>query len=239
MSTTTASLISTLPCGRRGSPFYRANTYRVGPEGIHAFRPWTIIERAGLKIGIVGATTPGVTLWDAENIRGRLRFGDIVPAVRQAVQEVRGAGADIVLVTVHSGLDEPSSYDTVTTGVPSENVAARIAREVPGIDLVLYGHSHKEMRGTTIGQTLLIQPKNWATSVNIAHLTVSRVGGDWRVTAKRSDLVQAAGHAENPAVLAATERDSPRDGGVCHHTNRDHSRAVDRRLRARQGHAAD
>jgi 2',3'-cyclic-nucleotide 2'-phosphodiesterase (5'-nucleotidase family) len=109
-----------------------------------------------------------------------------------------------VVVTVHSGLDEPSSYDTVSTGVPSENVAARIAREIPGIDLILYGHSHKEVRGTTIGQTLLIQPKNWATSVDVAHLTLSRVGDGWRVTEKRSDLVQAAGHAEDPAVLAAT-----------------------------------
>lgn len=186
-------------------PFLSANTYRVEPDGAHAYHPWTIIERAGLKVGVVGATTPGVTLWDAENIRGRLRFGDIVPAVREAATEVRAAGADIVVVTVHSGLNEPSSYDTVTTGVPSENVAARIAREVPGIDLVLYGHSHKEMRGTTIGQTLLIQPKNWATSVDVAHLVVSRTDGVWRVTEKRSDLVQSAGHAEDPAVLAATE----------------------------------
>lgn len=186
-------------------PFLSANTYRVDSEGVHAFRPWTIIERAGLKIGIVGATTPGVTLWDAENIRGRLRFGDIVPAVREAVKEVRAAGADIVLVTVHSGLNEPSSYDTVTTGVPSENVAARVASEVPGVDLVLYGHSHKEMRGTTIGQTLLIQPKNWATSVAVAHLVVSRSGGRWMVSEKRSDVVQAAGHAENAAVLAVTD----------------------------------
>ena len=186
-------------------PFLSANTYRVAPEGVHAFRPWMIIERAGLKIGIIGATTPGVTLWDAENIRGRLRFGDIVPAVREAVQEARAAGADIVLVTVHSGLNEPSSYDTTTTQVPSENVAARLAGEVPGVDLVLYGHSHKEMRGTTIGQTLLIQPKNWATSVGVAHLVVSRSGGRWRVSEKRSDIVQAAGHAENAAVLAATD----------------------------------
>jgi 2',3'-cyclic-nucleotide 2'-phosphodiesterase (5'-nucleotidase family) len=186
-------------------PFLSANTYRISPEGIHAYRPWTIVERAGLKVGIVGATTPGVMVWDAENIRGRLRFGDIVPAVRQAVQEVRAAGADIVLVTVHSGLNECSSYDTVTTGAPSENVAARIAAEVPGIDLVVYGHSHKENRGTTIGQTLLVQPKNWATSVDIAHLVVSRVDGAWKVTQKRSDLVQAAGHPENAAVLAATD----------------------------------
>ena len=186
-------------------PFLSANTYRIDPDGVHAYRAWIIIERAGVRVGIVGATTPGVTLWDAENIRGRLRFGDIVPAVREAVQEVRQAGADIVLVTVHSGLNEPSSYDTVTTGVPSENVAARIAGEIPGIDLLLYGHSHKEMRGTAIGQTLLIQPKNWATSVDVAHLEVSRINGRWMVIQKRSDLVQAVGHAENAGVLAVTD----------------------------------
>jgi 2',3'-cyclic-nucleotide 2'-phosphodiesterase (5'-nucleotidase family) len=186
-------------------PFLSANTYRLNPEGVHAYRPWTIIDRAGVKVGIVGATTPGVMVWDAENIRGRLRFGDIVPAVRQSVGEARTAGADIILVTVHSGLNEPSSYDTVTTGVTGENVAGRIAAEVPGVDLVLYGHSHKENRGTTIGQTLLVQPKNWATSVDVAHLVVSRASGAWRVVERRSDLIQAAGHAENAAVLAATD----------------------------------
>jgi 2',3'-cyclic-nucleotide 2'-phosphodiesterase (5'-nucleotidase family) len=186
-------------------PFLSANTYRINPEGVHAYRAWTIVERAGLKVGIVGATTPGVTVWDAENIRGRLRFGDIVPAVKGAVQEARAAGADIVLVTVHSGLNEAASYDTVTTGVPSENVAARIASEDPGVDLVLYGHSHKENPGSTIGQTLLIQPKNWATSVGIAHLIVSRSNGRWIVTERRSNIVQSAGHAENAAVLAATD----------------------------------
>jgi 2',3'-cyclic-nucleotide 2'-phosphodiesterase (5'-nucleotidase family) len=185
-------------------PFLSANTYRLDPADVHAYSPWTIIDRAGIKVGVVGATTPGVMLWDAENIRGRLRFGDIIPAVRQAVQEARGAGADIVLVTVHSGLNEPSSYDTVTTGVPSENVAERIASEIPGVDLIVYGHSHKEVRGAAVGQTLLVQPKNWATSVDIAHLVVSRDAGRWRVTDKRSDLIQAAGHAENLDVLAAT-----------------------------------
>lgn len=186
-------------------PFLSANTYRLNPLGVHAYNAWTIVDRAGVKVGIVGATTPGVAVWDAQNISGRLRFGDVVPAVREAVDQVRAAGADIVVVTVHSGLNEPSSYDTVTTGVPSENVAERIAREVPGIDLLLYGHSHKEVRGASVGQTLLIQPKNWATSVDVAHLSLARSGGKWTVTDKHSDLVQAANHAENAAVLAATD----------------------------------
>ena len=187
-------------------PFLSANTYRVDPPDIHAYRGWTIVERQGVRVGIIGATTPGVTLWDAENIRGRLRFGDIVPAVRTAVAEARAAGADIIVVTMHSGLNEPASYDTVSSGVPSENVAARVASEVPGIDLIVYGHSHRESRGTTIGQTLLVQPKNWATSVALAHLVISRSAGKWVVTSRRGELVQAAGQAESPAVVAVVER---------------------------------
>jgi 2',3'-cyclic-nucleotide 2'-phosphodiesterase/3'-nucleotidase len=78
-----------------------------------------------------------------------------------------------------------------------------VAREVPGIDLIVYGHSHKQMADTVIGRTLLVQPKNWATSVGIAHLTLARTGAGWRVADARSTLVRAAGHAEDPAIVTA------------------------------------
>ena len=110
-------------------PMLSANTWK--PDGTHKFKSWTIIDRQGLKIGIVGATTPGVMVWDAENVRGRVKLTDIVPAVKTAVREVKAAGANVVIVSVHSGLNEPSSYDTVTTGLPAENVSERIAREIP------------------------------------------------------------------------------------------------------------
>jgi 2',3'-cyclic-nucleotide 2'-phosphodiesterase (5'-nucleotidase family) len=193
--------------GQARFPFLSANTYR--PDGSHAFPPWRIVERQGIKIGIIGATTPGVMVWDAENVRGRVTLGDIVPAVRTAVQEVNAAGANLVLVAIHCGFDEPASYDTVSTGLPSENVAARVAREVPGIDLVVYGHSHKEAREVKIGGTLLMQPKSWATSVGIAHLHVVRgeanTSGAWRVAESRGEMVQAAGHAEQARVLAVSD----------------------------------
>jgi 2',3'-cyclic-nucleotide 2'-phosphodiesterase (5'-nucleotidase family) len=184
-------------------PFLAANAYR--PDGTHAFRSWVMVERGGARIAIVGATTPGSMVWDRDNLAGRLTIGDIVPAVRTAVAEARNAGANVVLVTMHSGLNEPSSYDTVTTGVPSENVAERVAREVAGVDLVLYGHSHKEMPDTLINGVLLMQPRNWATSVAIAHMTLSNDVGGWHVARKSSRVVQAVGHSENPAVLAATD----------------------------------
>jgi 2',3'-cyclic-nucleotide 2'-phosphodiesterase/3'-nucleotidase len=180
-----------------------ANVYT--PDGKQPFRPWAVSTRRGIKIAIVGATTPGSMLWDRDNLAGRLVIRDIVPEVRTAVRDARDAGAVVVIVVVHSGLNEPSSYDTVSTGVPSENVAARLAHEVPGIDLLVYGHSHKEMADTVIAGTLLMQPRNWASSVAIAHLGIERHNGHWRVGSKRSTVVATAHHRENPTVVAVTQ----------------------------------
>lgn len=184
-------------------PMLAANAYT--PDGKQRFRAWAVSTRQGIKIAIVGATTPGSMLWDRDNLAGRLIIRDIVPDVRTAVREARDAGAAVVIVVVHSGLNEPSSYDTVTTHVSSENVAARLAHEVPGIDLLVYGHSHKEMADTLIGTTLLMQPKNWATSVAIAHLGLQRRDGRWHVVSKRSRLVAAVHHREEPVVAAVSQ----------------------------------
>jgi len=184
-------------------PLLAANAYTTA--GKRAFRPWAISTRRGVKIGIVGATTPGAMVWDRDNLAGKLVIRDIVPEVAAAVRDVRGTGAAVVIVVVHSGLNEPSSYDTAATNVGSENVAARIAHDVPGIDLIVYGHSHKEMADTVINGTLLMQPRNWASSVAVAHLGLVRRDGRWRVASRRSSIVPAAGHRESPAVIAVTQ----------------------------------
>jgi 2',3'-cyclic-nucleotide 2'-phosphodiesterase (5'-nucleotidase family) len=184
-------------------PLLASNAYR--PDGSRAFPAWTIVERAGVQVGIVGATTPGSMVWDRDNLAGRVVLRDIVPEVRRAADEARAAGAQVVLVTMHSGLNEPATYDTASTGLPSDNVAARVAREVPGIALVVYGHSHKEMADTTINGVLLMQAKNWVQSVAVAQLGMTREGNGWRVTSRSSRLVRTADHAESPAVLAATD----------------------------------
>ena len=183
-------------------PLLAANAYpAAGPP---PFAGRTIVERGGARIAIIGATTPGSNAWDRDNLAGRLTIGSIVPAVRAQVDSARRDRADVTIVVVHTGLGEPSSYDTVATRLPSENVAAEIARAVPGIDLIVYGHSHKQMADTVIAGTLLMQPKSWATSVAVAELHLARMDGKWRVASKRSSLVQSAGHTEDPKVLAAS-----------------------------------
>lgn len=188
-------------------PFLAANVYRT--NGSPAYAATAIVRRRGVKIGIVGGTTPGSNLWDADNLKkAGLRVNDIIPAVRADVETVRSHGADVVVLVLHSGLNEPSSYDTVSTGLGSENVAARAAAEVPAINVLVYGHSHKENGGELIGHTLLIQPKNWATSVAIATvpLVCNAAGSGWTAATASGTLVQSGQRAEDAGVLRASER---------------------------------
>jgi len=182
-------------------PLLAANAYPA--SGAAPFPGRSMVVRGGARIALIGATTPGSNAWDKDNLSGRLRIGAIVPAVRAQVDSARREHADVIIVVLHTGLGEPSSYDTIATRLPSENVAAEVARAVPGIDLIVYGHSHKQMADTVIAGTLLMQPKNWAQSVAVAALHLEQTGDGWRVASKSSSLIQSAGHAESNAVQAA------------------------------------
>lgn len=188
--------------GQAGFPFVAANV--LDARGKPWVAPYTMVSRRGVRIAIVGGTTPGSMVWDRENLKAAgLTVTDIVPAVRRSVQAARRANADVVIVLLHSGLSEPASYDTVMTGLPSENVAGRVPREIDGIDAVVYGHSHRELVDSTINGALLMQPRNWAGSVALGTLSLERRGRRWIVVQRKAQAVRVAGHAEHPAVLAA------------------------------------
>jgi 2',3'-cyclic-nucleotide 2'-phosphodiesterase/3'-nucleotidase/5'-nucleotidase len=172
-----------------------------------AWRPYTVVERGGVKIGIVGATTPGSMVWDAANLRAaHVTVSAIIPAIAGGVRAARAAGADIVVVVAHSGISGESNYDTLAARVGGENPMAQVPRAVPGIDLIVFGHTHREVADSVIDGVLFTQPRNWATSVSLAHLVVEKREGKWRVVSKRASVVRSAGHQENAAVLAASQR---------------------------------
>ena len=190
--------------GHANFPFLAANVYQR--DGTRAFPAFTLAARGPLTIGIIGATTPGSAVWDRDVLAGALEFRDIVPEVRLAVDTARSRGADIVVVVMHAGLTGAASYDTASTGLPSENVAARLAHEVRGIDLIVFGHSHRELADTVVAGVRLMQPKNWARSVGVATLTAVRSPSGWGVMRSAGRLVSTSGWAEDPAVLAVSER---------------------------------
>ena len=175
-------------------PFVSANIFRHGTSE-HAYLPYVLLPHltdAGdtLLIGVTGNTPPGVHVWDRAHVEGVLEFRDVVASVDAVVAEMDDAGADVIVVLSHGGL-EGTSYDTASTGLPPENNAVRLAHEVPAIDVIFMGHTHRELADSTINGVLLTQARNWAQSLAAVTLQVVQRGrNEWDVTAKRGEILR-------------------------------------------------
>jgi len=176
----------------------------IARDGAQRYPGVVTITRHGLRVAIIGATTPGSMVWDRANLaQDGITIRDIVPYVREAVARVRGTH-DLVVVVLHSGLGGPSSYDQITSGAGPENVAGVVASDVPGVDLVVVGHSHREVVDSLVGNTLIVQPRHWAGSVAVARFGVTRVAGRWRIDTRRGESITLNRVRESPAVISAT-----------------------------------
>jgi 2',3'-cyclic-nucleotide 2'-phosphodiesterase (5'-nucleotidase family) len=179
-----------------GFPTISGNIYRM-PKDTLAFPTNTVVVREGVRIGITGFTTPGVMLWDRQNVRGAVRVAPIPPEAGRELTAL-APRVDMTVVLVHSGMNEPASYDTA--GIGSENVAAQIAALPVRPDLVVVGHSHKRIQDSVINGVHFVQPDPWAQAVSIAHVTLVRSGSRYRVRAIHADLVSLADVPPSPAL---------------------------------------
>src|SRR5437773_6378713 len=172
----------------------------VDDSGKALFAPTVVLSRGAVKIGITGFTTPGVMLWDRAQLAAAShllvrRIADAAPA---AVAALDRAGVDLKVVLIHSGFGS-STYDT--TGVGPENDAGALAAMNPKPDVVIVGHTHREIRDTVISGVHFVQPKNWVQSLAVVHVTLAKDSaraGRYRVTGVRADLIPLANVAESP-----------------------------------------
>jgi 2',3'-cyclic-nucleotide 2'-phosphodiesterase/3'-nucleotidase len=177
-------------------PWLSANT-ALAPGGIaRPFEPYVVKTIAGVKIAIVGITTPVIPTWEKPENIGSYRFLPPVDALKKAVADLRAREKpDLIVVAAHSGMGR--NLDTDQPESPEENVVYSLATEVPDVDAIVFGHSHRQLEGRLIGKVLVAQPKNWAISLARLDFTMeSKAGGGWSVAAKKSRL---------QAVTAQTE----------------------------------
>jgi 2',3'-cyclic-nucleotide 2'-phosphodiesterase (5'-nucleotidase family) len=103
-----------------------------GGQATHLCDGDTMITRKGIKIGVVGATTPGTERMNLdENVEG-LEFTDPTSAIAERVQALRKAGATLVMLASHVGLDNGKYVDD-----------KKIAHAVTDLDVIVGGHTHK------------------------------------------------------------------------------------------------
>jgi len=165
-------------------PYVSANLY-AGQGDSLLYPAWRVVQRQGVRVAITGFTTPGTMVWDREQM-GRARFRPILPAAAPVLEAMR-RDADLTVALVHSGMSGRASYDT--TGIGEENVAAGLAELPARPDLVVVGHSHREMRDSVIAGVHFVQPRPFGASVSVVHLDLVREDGAWRLRRVQADLV--------------------------------------------------
>jgi 2',3'-cyclic-nucleotide 2'-phosphodiesterase / 3'-nucleotidase len=176
-------------------PFLAANIRTTGGAtgGKPFFQPFIIKNVSGVRVALVGFITPGVPRWELPANYAGYTFEPIVDAAKRVIPEVRSK-ADLVVALVHSGLDrDPQTGQAPPFDqIPGENATWELAEQVPGIDIIFFGHTHQELPEKIINGVLLSQPKNWGGSLARADVEMDRdVSGHWRVAAKHSETIPA------------------------------------------------
>lgn len=155
-------------------------------------KPYAIFVRDGVRIAVIGMLTPAIPNWLSYNLWEGMRFDDMVESARYWIEYVKEKERpDVVIGLFHSGWD-----GGITTNKYQENETLRIAQDVPGFDLILYGHDHKSNKHVVknaIGATLCMNPSSNAEYVCDASIKITFENGSITsktVTGRLADIRQ-------------------------------------------------
>lgn len=190
-------------------PWLSANTYRAGTDE-PAFTPYLVKQVGGVRVGILGLTTPNIPNWEnPENYAG-LEFRPLVSEARKWVAILRTQEkVDAVIVAAHCGIEENLATGRLTPGdFPGENAGLALAREVPGIDALFLGHTHRDIPALVVNGVLIAQAGRWADRLVRVDLTFDRpdATAPWSLLAKNAQTFPVtAAVAADPALVALAE----------------------------------
>lgn len=187
-------------------PVLAANLVVRAPESVLARRvaPMVLREVDGVRVAIVGLTTPGMPTWFRPEYLGPAQFLASVEALRRVMPRLREARPDVAILAVHQGwrpLDDRA------------NEIHAIAARFPEFDVVLGGHTHEAVEERALDRALYTQAGCEGRVLGRVDLVYDTVAG--RVTAKRAVLIPVGLETpEDTALTAALQRELDRARAV-------------------------
>ncbi len=122
------------------APVISANVVKA--DGTPYFKPYTVINKEGVKIAILGMITPKIPDWLPPQFWTGMKFEDMVQTAKKWVPIIQEQEhPDVLIGLFHAGVDY--TYGNVTKDtLNNENASQLVAEQVPGFDLVFVGHDH-------------------------------------------------------------------------------------------------
>ncbi|MBW2558921.1 MAG: bifunctional metallophosphatase/5'-nucleotidase [Deltaproteobacteria bacterium] len=135
---------------------------KVFSEGL--VKPYLVLEKGGIRIGFFGIM--GKKAAEVAPFASPVKFEDPVSAAKRMVKKLREKEkADIVICLSHSGLSDN----------PEKSEDEILAREVPGIDIVISGHTHTKTDVRKVNDTIVVQA--WCYGRQLGVMDIDSAGG--------------------------------------------------------------
>ncbi|MFE3324052.1 bifunctional metallophosphatase/5'-nucleotidase [Streptomyces sp. NPDC059176] len=157
-----------------------------------------------VRVAVLGLTNPGIAIWDKANVSGKMVFPGLEEQAAKWVPKLRSMGADVVIVSAHSGSSGTSSYGDQLPYV--ENAAGLVAEQVPGIDAILVGHAHTEIAEYVVTnkqtgkQVVLSEPLKWGQRLTLFDFDLVWERGRWSVAKVGATVLNSNTAEEDPAI---------------------------------------
>ena len=175
-----------------------AANVRFRNDKLPLFPPYKIIERNGVRVGILGLTTPGIPLWIDPEQRQGLNFEEMLETAKIWVKVLREQEkVDFLIGLFHSGDNTRYDQDVASAReLPHPNAAGMIADYLPEFDLIISGHAHRtypknrtdQLKGH---QTPLVSPGTAAEGMSTILINFEEKSGNWEISKTLYDFIKA------------------------------------------------
>lgn len=153
---------------------------------------YTIIEKDGVKIGIIGMVTPNITRWDSENLKN-YKVTDPVEETKKVIALIKDK-VDVIIAATH--MSENNEYDVKNSGVID------LANACPEIDLIIAAHEHKGVEGVEHNGILTVENKSEGATVSQVNISLNKkADGTFEIVGKDSKLISAASYEPDEAMV--------------------------------------
>ena len=167
-------------------------------------QPYKIFNRDGIKVAVIGMLTPAIPSWLSEDLWNGMRFEGIKESMTKWVEHLQKTEQpEVIVALLHNGWD-----NGIVTDQYVENEAKTVAEQVPGVDIVMFGHDHrarKEYIKNVDGRDVLcLDPSNNALKVAEATVTIE-INKKGKILKKiiTGDLVDVSEEPVDERLMAA------------------------------------
>ncbi|MGE5396618.1 MAG: 5'-nucleotidase C-terminal domain-containing protein [Chitinophagales bacterium] len=174
-------------------PILTANiTDKASGRSLEGTQPWVMVEKKGIKIGIIGLTTTETLHMANPKFLSGCEFSDPAEAVNKLIPELKRQGAQVIIVLGHLG-----AYQEDDNDITGE--AAELAKAITGADVLVSGHSHQKIAGY-INEIPVVQ--GYYNSRAVGHVAL-------KYSLQTNSVISAA-----PSVIDLTILNLNQDAGV-------------------------